>query len=122
MLPSYASWHGLNAVCSAHVSRRPLDMIQKTLNTNALGPIIVFRAFYPLLKAGSKKTVINISSNSGSITEHQQTASNREQRGPLYHEAGLGYAMSKAAINMGEFHMQFKACMAMHGYYNAQGT
>lgn len=85
---------------------RPLESIEKTLRINVLGPLIVTRAFYPLLQKGSKKTVVTLSSSSASISEHQQSACS-QQPAPSWHTAGLSYDLSKAAVNMGA-HMAFE--------------
>jgi NAD(P)-dependent dehydrogenase (short-subunit alcohol dehydrogenase family) len=56
-------------------------------NVNALGPLRVTNAFFPLLLAGTTRTVVNISSDTGSI-------------GACDRDAWYAYCMSKAALNM----------------------
>lgn len=80
---------------------RPLETIETVFKVNTLGPIIVLRAFLPLLNKGSKKTVIHIFSGAGSTGNHAKAAVGVEPA-PLVFSAGLGYACSKAALNMGE--------------------
>ena len=59
-------------------------------NTNTLGPLRVNNRFVPLLLAGDgERSVINISSEAGSMTD--QT---------IVREVSYGYCMSKAALNM----------------------
>ena len=63
------------------------DLMLKVLNVNALGTLRVTAAFLPLLMKGAEKTVVNISSEAGSITDCRRTG-------------WFGYCMSKAANNM----------------------
>jgi NAD(P)-dependent dehydrogenase (short-subunit alcohol dehydrogenase family) len=44
------------------------DLLQKTLETNTLGPLRVTRAFVPLLRKSKAPRVINVSSGSGQLT------------------------------------------------------
>lgn len=68
----------------------PLDFedILATLNTNAVGPLRVTQCLLPLLRRGRLKSIVNISSEAGSL-------------GQAWREAWFGYGMSKAALNMG---------------------
>ena len=62
------------------------EHVQFTMDVNVLGPMRVMKHFLPLLYKGKKKTIINISSEAGSI-----------------HNAYGGdfpYGISKAALNM----------------------
>ena len=61
------------------------DVFAHTLEVNALGPLRVTRALLPNLRAGGGKTVVNISSQMGSI----------ERNGGGYYS----YRTSKAALN-----------------------
>ncbi len=61
--------------------------MQRTFDVNALGPVRVTNAFFPLLLAGRTRLVVNISSEAGSI-------------GTCTRDAWYGYCMSKAALNM----------------------
>lgn len=56
-------------------------------DTNCLGPLRVTHSVLPLLRAGDKKLLVNISSEAGSI-------------GQCWRKKEYGYAMSKAALNM----------------------
>ena len=62
-------------------------LMQKVINVNALGALRVTAAFLPLLLRGTDKTVVNISSEAGSIAACERTG-------------WFGYCMSKAANNM----------------------
>ena len=67
----------------------PLDfgLMQRVMNVNAFGALRVTTAFLPLLRKGTEKTVVNISSEAGSI-------------GDCFRTGWFGYCMSKAANNM----------------------
>ena len=67
----------------------PLDfaLMQRVMNVNALGTLRVTTAFLPLLRKGEGKTVVNISSEAGSIQDCERTG-------------WFGYCMSKTANNM----------------------
>lgn len=64
-----------------------MGMVEWILDVNVLGPMRVTQALLPNLSAGSRKTVINISSGMGSLAQNES--------GGLY-----GYRESKAALNM----------------------
>ncbi len=64
-----------------------IGAIKKTLSINAIGPLRITKHFLPMLLKGSKKLLINISSEAGSIEDAWRL---RE----------YGYCMSKAALNM----------------------
>lgn len=59
---------------------------QKAFAVNSIGPVLMFRAFLPLLQASPRPLVVNISSNRGSVSGQQDTK--------LW-----DYAASKAALN-----------------------
>jgi NAD(P)-dependent dehydrogenase (short-subunit alcohol dehydrogenase family) len=61
--------------------------LEKDLSVNAFGPLRVTQRFLPLLKAGRRKLLMNVSSEAGSI-------------GNCGRSAEFGYCMSKAALNM----------------------
>jgi NAD(P)-dependent dehydrogenase (short-subunit alcohol dehydrogenase family) len=61
--------------------------LEKDLAVNAFGPLRMAQKFLPLLKAGRRKLIVNISSEAGSI-------------GNCWRNAEFGYCMSKAALNM----------------------
>ena len=63
------------------------DAVSRTFEVNTIGPLKVTQAFMPLLLEGSKRLLVNISSDAGSVSGCWRT---RE----------FGYAMSKAALNM----------------------
>lgn len=62
----------------------------RTLVTNALGPVLVARALAPSLERGSRRLVLNISSQMGSIANAREAGATGN-----YH-----YRASKAAENM----------------------
>jgi NAD(P)-dependent dehydrogenase (short-subunit alcohol dehydrogenase family) len=61
---------------------------QQTMDVNAFGPLRVIQQFLPLLEKGSRKLIVNISSEAGSITDCTRTSE-------------YAYCMSKSALNMG---------------------
>ncbi|KAH9852412.1 NAD-P-binding protein [Lenzites betulinus] len=67
-------------------------VLETTLRTNAIGPALLSQVCLPLLKKGSAKKILHISSTAGSI------ASTAEAK-PEWQLIG-SYAMSKAALNM----------------------
>ncbi|MGE5530426.1 MAG: SDR family NAD(P)-dependent oxidoreductase [Patescibacteria group bacterium] len=62
-------------------------VMERTLAVNAIGPLRVVQRFLPLVLAGEKKLLVNISSEAGSI-------------GACRRKAEFDYCMSKAALNM----------------------
>ncbi|MBN2440153.1 MAG: SDR family NAD(P)-dependent oxidoreductase [Spirochaetales bacterium] len=58
-----------------------------TFTVNALGPLMVVTSFLPLVRAGTGKLIVNISSEAGSI-------------GNSTRKSEFSYCMSKAALNM----------------------
>ena len=64
-----------------------IDIVRTVLDVNALGPLRMTQALMPLLERGTKKTIMNISSEAGSLTTCGRTS-------------WFGYCMSKAALNM----------------------
>jgi NAD(P)-dependent dehydrogenase (short-subunit alcohol dehydrogenase family) len=63
------------------------EKVAEMLDVNTLGPLRVTKAFLPLLRRGMMKTIVNVSSEAGSIE-------NCRRKGMF------GYCMSKAALNM----------------------
>ena len=61
--------------------------IHRTFDVNAVGPLRVANALFPLLLGGRTRLVLNISSEAGSV-------------GTCTRDAWYGYCMSKAALNM----------------------
>jgi NAD(P)-dependent dehydrogenase (short-subunit alcohol dehydrogenase family) len=73
-----------------HTIFQDLDFkeILEVININAIGPLRVIKAMLALVLKSPAKTIVNISSEAGSI-------------GQNHREAWFGYCMSKAALNMG---------------------
>jgi NAD(P)-dependent dehydrogenase (short-subunit alcohol dehydrogenase family) len=67
------------------VDRVDFEMMEQTLAVNTLGPLRVTKALLPNLRAGKRRTVVNMSSQLGSITD---------SNGRWY-----AYRASKAALN-----------------------
>jgi len=63
------------------------DEMLKVYNVNAVGALRVTNALYPLIAAGTKKLIMNISSEAGSI-------------GSCHRKGWFAYCSSKAALNM----------------------
>jgi len=63
------------------------DEMLKVYNVNAVGTLRVTNALYPLIAAGTKKLIMNISSEAGSI-------------GSCHRKGWFAYCSSKAALNM----------------------
>lgn len=61
--------------------------MQRIYNTNALGPLRVTHSVIQLLLQGSRKLLVNISSEAGSVSQ-------------CFRKSEFGYTMSKAALNM----------------------
>ena len=74
-----------------------MEDLQHVLTVNVVGTFAVSKAFLPLLRTGSKKTVVNISSDAGC---HMQNASFIHSASPSEGGVGLSYRTSKAALNM----------------------
>lgn len=49
-----------------------MESLRQTLEVNVVGVHAMIQAFLPLLQAGQKKTVINISSGSGSLSQRYE--------------------------------------------------
>jgi NAD(P)-dependent dehydrogenase (short-subunit alcohol dehydrogenase family) len=60
---------------------------QRTMEVNAFGPLRVVQQLYPLLEKGTRKLIVNISSEAGSLADCRR-------------QAEFAYCMSKAALNM----------------------
>lgn len=63
------------------------EEIKRIINVNAIGPLRVSTALHELILKGNDKTILNISSEAGSITD-------------CFREGWFGYGMSKSANNM----------------------
>ncbi len=59
----------------------------ETFDANSLGPLRVVQAFLPLLRAGTRKLIVNVSSEAGSIAD-------------CWRKDEHLYCMSKAALNV----------------------
>ncbi len=64
-----------------------IEEIQNLLNVNTLGPLRVTKRFLPLLRKGTGKLIINISSEAARLAE-------------CAYKDRIGYCMSKTAVNM----------------------
>jgi NAD(P)-dependent dehydrogenase (short-subunit alcohol dehydrogenase family) len=69
------------------ISEVTAGRLMETHHVNAIGPILVAKHFYDLLKRGSSPKLVNISSEAGSI-------------GRMRNFRGYSYYGSKAALNM----------------------
>ncbi|MBS4218354.1 SDR family oxidoreductase [Bacillus sp. FJAT-49711] len=69
-----------------YIEELNLDEMMKSYDINTLGPIRIIKNFLPLLMRGDKQTIINITSEAGSITN----AYSRD----------YPYGLSKVALNM----------------------
>ncbi|DBB00497.1 TPA: hypothetical protein ACH3X3_002202 [Trebouxia sp. C0006] len=76
------------------------ESLRQTLEVNVVGVHAMIQAFLPLLQAGHKKTVINISSGSGSLSRRYEEFANRHQKESKHLPTSLSYKTSKSAINM----------------------
>ena len=65
------------------------DIVNDTLRTNVTGPLLVVRAYLPLLRASSQPKVINISSELGAT----------HLAAPVAEWGEIAYGASKAALN-----------------------
>ena len=83
-----------NAGVNLEQGRAALDQLdladghlEESMSVNVFGPLRLIQQFHPLLARGERKLILNISSESGSITDCDR---DRE----------FAYCMSKAALNM----------------------
>jgi NAD(P)-dependent dehydrogenase (short-subunit alcohol dehydrogenase family) len=70
-----------------------ITILQKTLETNAFGPLLLSQACIPLMKANNYGRIVNMSSTLGSLTEIA---------GPQSHDAKVhspAYRLSKTVLN-----------------------
>jgi NAD(P)-dependent dehydrogenase (short-subunit alcohol dehydrogenase family) len=63
------------------------ELVRAVMEVNALGPLRVTQQLLPLLRQGSRKVIVNISSEAGSIARCGR-------------KSWFGYCMSKASLNM----------------------
>lgn len=73
--------------CDRSVMDANPDNMAEVVNVDAVGPLRVIQAFYPLLKRSEMGFVVNISSEAGSI-------------GACYRTNMTDYAIAKASLNM----------------------
>ena len=86
--------------CTARlITCRDPEDLKHVLLTNVVGTFAVTKAFLPLLKSGKKKTIINMSSDAGCLT---QNASFIHDDKPSDAGMALSYRTSKVAVNMGK--------------------
>jgi NAD(P)-dependent dehydrogenase (short-subunit alcohol dehydrogenase family) len=71
----------------AELGQLDFEAIRFAYDVNAIGPLRVIQAFLPLLERGTRKLVVNVSSEAGSL-QHS------------WRDRSYGYCMSKAALNM----------------------
>lgn len=64
-----------------------VELGRELFDTNTLGPLRVTQAFLPLLRAGERKLIVNVSSEAGSIADCWRTDDHL-------------YCMTKAALNV----------------------
>ena len=76
---------------------RDVDDLQQVLNINVVGTFAVTKAFLPLLKAGHKRTIVNISSDAACLTLMYSMIHAKDG---LDAGKGLSYKASKCAVNM----------------------
>lgn len=77
-----------------------VESLRQTLEVNVVGVHAMIQTFLPLLQAGHKKTVINISSGSGSLSRRYEEFANRHQKESKHLPTSLSYKTSKSALNM----------------------
>jgi NAD(P)-dependent dehydrogenase (short-subunit alcohol dehydrogenase family) len=75
-------------------SATSIDAVEKTLQTNFLGPLRVTQAMLPLLKQSKHASIVNVSSGLGSLTL------NGDENHMCSKVHYVGYCASKAALNM----------------------
>jgi NAD(P)-dependent dehydrogenase (short-subunit alcohol dehydrogenase family) len=73
--------------CDAPLGELDFAAMQLAYDVNALGPLRVIQGLLPLLEGGSRKLIVNVSSEAGSLRHS-------------WRDRTYGYCMSKAALNM----------------------
>lgn len=81
-----------NAAIRSATVMQPIEEIDfhdvaRTLDTNSIGPLRVMKAFLPMLRRGNVPSIVNVSSEAGSL-------------GQCWRDREFDYCMSKAALNM----------------------
>jgi NAD(P)-dependent dehydrogenase (short-subunit alcohol dehydrogenase family) len=69
------------------------ELFRRTFTTNLFGAVTVTEAFLPLLRAGERARIVNVSSTMGSLTDQTDPES------PYYDTVVPAYQASKAALN-----------------------
>lgn len=87
-----------NAGIHPEESYSPLEQFDfnvalQTFNINSLGPLRVIKAFLPNVEKGTTKTIVNISSEAGSISNN-------------FRDREFDYCMSKTSVNMASVILQ----------------
>ena len=77
----------------AHPTEQSVDEIRHVYEVNVFGAIRLIQAFTPLLKAAGSATIVNVSSELGSL------GSLSDPQGEFYGVNILGYNSSKTALN-----------------------
>ncbi|HKO90446.1 MAG TPA: SDR family NAD(P)-dependent oxidoreductase [Polyangiaceae bacterium] len=92
-----------------------LSICARTFEVNAVGPLRVAKHGLPLLRKGSRKLLVNVSSEAGSV-------------GDCRRKTEYAYCMSKSALNMGSKLLQNHLApegikvLALHpGWFNSSG-
>lgn len=80
-------------------AHRDIDDLQQALNINVVGTFAVTKGLLPMLKQGSKKTIVNISSDAASLTHATNLGHAKD---PVDSGQALSYKASKVAVNMGK--------------------
>lgn len=78
---------GVNPEKGVPLEALDFEVVKRVLDVNSLGPLRMAQALLSLLERGSAKTIVNISSEAGSLATCGRTS-------------WFGYCMSKAALNM----------------------
>lgn len=69
------------------------DKLRQTYEVNLVGPVVVTQAMLPLLRAGAGKSIVNVSSEMGSLGLHSDPAF------PFGQMLAFAYNSSKTALN-----------------------
>jgi len=97
------------------IEHADLSICARTFEVNSVGPLRVAKHGLPLLRKGSRKLLVNVSSEAGSI-------------GDCRRKTEYAYCMSKSALNMGsrllQNHLEPEGIkvLALHpGWFNSSG-
>ncbi|KAK9868085.1 hypothetical protein WJX84_006109 [Apatococcus fuscideae] len=81
----------------------PLDtpdhMLKLVFETNAVGPLLVYKYFRPLVQMSQLKTIVNFASNFGSLTLASEPLKHPE-KATVLDCTQIAYKASKCAVNM----------------------